>query len=101
MPYAMSAPKQPNDSQSIPWWKVPHMWMVVGGPLVVIVAAVATAVIAIRNPDPVLNKNDYERDLAASLRLEGQARVDALAKMQTAHQARNHAASPVVPEPTK
>jgi uncharacterized protein len=77
------------------------MWMVVGGPLVVIVAALATAVIAIRNPDPVLNKNDYERDLAAALRLEGQARVDALAKMQPAHQARNHAASPVVPEPAK
>ena len=97
----MSAPKQPDDSLNTPWWKVPHMWMVVGGPLVVVVAAVATAVIAIRNPDPVLNKNDYERDLAASLRLEGQARVDALAKMQPAHQARNHAASPVVPEPTK
>ena len=40
MPYAMSAPKQPDDSLSIPWWKVPHMWMVVGGPLVVVVAAV-------------------------------------------------------------
>jgi uncharacterized protein len=101
MPYAMSAPKQTDDPLSTPWWKVPHMWMVVGGPLVVIVAALATAVIAIRNPDPVLNKNDYERDLAAALRLEGQARVDALAKMQPAHQARNHAASPVVPEPAK
>lgn len=101
MQYAMSASKQSDGSQSIPWWKVPHMWMVVGGPLLVIVAGVATAVIAVRNPDPVLNKNDYERDLAAALRLEGQARIDALARMQPAHQARNHAASPVVPGPAK
>jgi uncharacterized protein len=77
------------------------MWMVVGGPLTVIVAGFATLFIAVANPDPVLNKADYERDLAAALQLEGQARADALAKMQPAHQARNHAASPVVNEPSK
>lgn len=73
------------------------MWLVVGGPLAVIVAGVVTLFIAVKNPDPVLNKSDYERDLAAAQRLEGQAKIDALAKMQPAHQARNHAASPVVP----
>jgi len=31
------------------------MWIVVGGPLTVVVAAVITAVIAIRNVDPVLD----------------------------------------------
>lgn len=80
-----------------PWWKVPHMWLVVGGPLAVIVAGLVTVVIAVKNPDPVLNKSDYERDLAAAQRLEGQAKIDAMAKMQPANQARNHAASPVVP----
>ena len=73
------------------------MWMVVGGPWLVIVAGLVTVVIAVKNPDPVLNKSDYERDLAAAQRLEGQAKVDAMAKLQPAHQARNHAASPVVP----
>jgi hypothetical protein len=73
------------------------MWLVVGGPLVVIVAGFVTLAIAVKNPDPVLNKSDYERDLAAAQRLEGQARLDAMAKLQPAHQARNHAASPVVP----
>lgn len=82
---------------STPWWKVPHMWMVVGGPVLVIIAGLVTVVIAVKNPDPVLNKSDYERDLAAAQRLEGQAKVDAVAKLQPAHQARNHAASPVVP----
>lgn len=97
----MTAPKLPAGSPPTPWWKVPHMWMVVGGPLVVVVAAVATFVIAVRNPDPVLNKNDYERDLAAAQKLQGQAREAALAGMQPAQQARNHAVSGVVPEPSK
>ncbi|WP_066259074.1 FixH family protein [Hydrogenophaga flava] len=73
------------------------MWMVVGGPLLVIIAGLVTVVIAVKNPDPVLNKSDYERDLAAAQRLEGQAKADAMAKMQPANQARNHAASPIVP----
>jgi uncharacterized protein len=47
----------------------------------------------------VLDKASYQRDLAFANQLEGQARIDALAKLQPAHQARNHAASPVVPAP--
>ena len=97
----MSATQNLVSAPAVPWWKVPHMWMVVGGPLLVIVAGLATFAIAVKYPDPVLNKADYERDLAAAQALEGQARLDALAKMQPAHQARNHAASPVVPDPQK
>jgi uncharacterized protein len=94
-----TATLKPDTSPHPPeaWWRVPHMWLVVGGPLVVVVAAIVTAVIAIRGADPVLNKDDYERDLKAAQNLEGQARTDALIKLQPAHQARNHAASPVVP----
>jgi uncharacterized protein len=86
MKHAMTPPQQPLGSQPTPWWKVPHMWMVVGGPLIVVVAAVATFVIAVRHPDPVINKGDYERDLAG---------------LQPAQQARNHAATGQVPEPRK
>lgn len=96
MPIASSIANRPT-----PWWKVPHMWLVVGGPLAVIIAGLVTLAIAISHPDPVLNKADYERDLAAAQGLTGQARVDALAKLQPASQARNHAASPVVPETAK
>ena len=74
------------------------MWLVVGGPLLVVVAGIVTIVIAVKNPDPVLNKADYERALTAAKALEGQARVDALARIQPAGQARNHAASPLIPE---
>lgn len=82
---------------STPWWRVPHMWLVVGGPALVVVACAITVTIAVRHPDQVLDKASYQRDLAFANQLEGQARIDALAKLQPAHQARNHAASPVVP----
>ncbi|MGV3727472.1 nitrogen fixation protein FixH [Hydrogenophaga sp.] len=83
---------------ALAWWRVPHMWMVVGGPLVVVVASLITAFIAVRHADPVLDKAVFERDREAALVLQGQAKADALIKLQPAHQARNHAASPVVPE---
>lgn len=82
-----------------PWWKVPHMWMVVGGPLVVVVAAIVTAVIAIKGADPVLNKDDFERDLKAVQALQGQAKSAAIVTLQPAQQARNHAASPLTEPP--
>lgn len=37
-----------------PWWREPWMWLVVGGPAVVVVAAIATAVIAHRGADVVM-----------------------------------------------
>ncbi len=80
------------------WWRVPQMWLVVGGPLVVVVASLITAWIAIHNADPVLDKAAFQRERQAAMALEGQARADALIKLQPAHQARNHAASPVVPK---
>ena len=58
-----------------PWWREPMMWLVVGGPAVVVVAGITTAVIAIRNADPVL-------DTRAA---------------PTAIQGRNHAAPPDLP----
>ena len=60
-----TAPSE-RSSKPIAWWRVPHMWLVVGGPLVVVVAAIITAVIAVRGADPVLNKEDFERDLKAA-----------------------------------
>ncbi len=89
--------KNPDNKSSVSWWRVPHMWLVVGGPLLVVVASIITAVIAVKGADPVLDKEDYERNLQAARSLQGQARIDALIQLQPAHQARNHAASPVIP----
>ncbi|OSZ65904.1 nitrogen fixation protein FixH [Hydrogenophaga sp. IBVHS2] len=81
-----------------PWWRVKAMWLVVGGPLVVVLGCIVTVTLAIRHPDPVLDKAAYERDLADARALSGPEREAALIKLQPAHQARNHAASPVVPQ---
>lgn len=37
-----------------PWWKFGHVWMVIGGPAVVVVAGFVTLYLAIRAPDPVI-----------------------------------------------
>jgi hypothetical protein len=87
-----------TNNPTLAWWRVPQMWLVVGGPVLVVIASLITAWIAIHNADPVLDKAALERDRQAAMALQGQARADALIKLQPAHQARNHAASPVVPK---
>lgn len=61
-----------------PWWRHRMVWLVIGGPAVVVVAAIATLAIAIANPDPVLPTTSQAADEAHT----------------PAVQARNHAASP-------
>jgi uncharacterized protein len=46
-----------NESAAQPpltWWRVPMVWLVIGGPAVVVVASFVTLALAILNPDPVL-----------------------------------------------
>jgi hypothetical protein len=60
------------------------VWLVIGGPLTVVVAAIVTAVIAIRGADPVL-------DTSARRAVE---RPTAPTAHSPAMQARNHVATP-------
>lgn len=41
-----------------PWWREPMMWLVVGGPTIVVIAGITTAVIAYRGADPVLDTRE-------------------------------------------
>ncbi len=70
-----------NAEPTTPWWRVGMVWLVIGGPLTVVVAGVVTAVIAVRGADPVLDTRQ---------------RVSSPAPTATtpAVQARNHAATP-------
>ena len=61
-----------------PWWRHGMVWLVIGGPAVVVVAAFATLAIAIAYPDPVLPTANQAADDAHT----------------PAMQARNHAATP-------
>lgn len=63
---------------TLPWWRVPMVWLVIGGPALVVVASIATLVIALRGGDTPV------RDAAAPQ----------VETMTPATQARNHAAAP-------
>lgn len=91
----MTSLTPPLNSQ--PWWREPYVWLVVGGPLVVVVAAFITAFIAFAAPDPVLDKNRYEQALLEKAAVNKDVLEADLAKVQPANKARNNAASPVVP----
>lgn len=74
-----------------PWWKFGYAWMVVGGPLAVILASFVTFYYAMSSPDPVV-ENYYVKGININKELEAQA--NALAPAQNA---RNHAATGVKP----
>lgn len=79
-----SAAKLHTQQDNPRWWQVGMVWLVVGGPLAVVVAATATAVIAWRGADTPLAT-------AASGRV-GTAQVPAVL-------GRNHAATPAPAAP--
>lgn len=68
-----------NIGSSPAWWRLPIVWLVIGGPALVVVASFVTLALAIRHPDPVLNTA---------------AAADGSRSAQPAMQARNHAATP-------
>lgn len=70
-----------------PWWRYGMVWMVIGGPLVVVVAGIATAVIAFRGADPVV--------VSAPAQVAAEEAFD----LQPAMAGRNHAATGTVPAP--
>lgn len=51
---ALKTAGQADPSQQGPWWRVGMVWLVVGGPAVVVVASLITAVVAYRGADEVL-----------------------------------------------
>lgn len=74
----MSNPRsKPTPGPALPWWRVRMVWLVLGGPAVVVVAAVVTAVIAARGADPVITV-EQEQSFADKPAVQG----------------RNHAATP-------
>ncbi len=80
-----------HDTARLPWWNHGLVWMIIGGPAIVVVAGIATFVIAVRSPDPVVAHDSYRFRLQA-----GQAAREGVGKkgMLPAQQGRNHAASP-------
>ena len=80
----------PTPQPTMPWWRVRMVWLVIGGPLAVVVASFVTLGLAISHPDPVLATG---ADVGAGTPADA-ARAQAL---MPAVAARNHAAQPPVP----
>ncbi len=98
---AMNTPT-PSTALHRPWWKEPFVWLVIGGPLVVVAAGLVTAYIAIKDPDPVINtKQRQQKLLQQALPAGVTPNKGDLVKWLPAGQARNHAASPVVSDEAK
>lgn len=76
------APAANNGAQPQPWWRVGMVWLVIGGPLVVVVASLGTAVVAYRGADVVLVETPSARHLPVRPTAETPAMT-----------ARNHAAT--------
>jgi hypothetical protein len=81
----MNAPRtlqrSPADAKAAPWWRVGMVWLVIGGPLAVVVASLVTTAIAVAGAEEVLTRP------TTSLSAEDASKLPAL-------QARNHAATP-------
>ena len=85
MPAKLTVPARPQPTDGAPpaWWRVGMVWLVLGGPAVVVVAAIGTAVIAYRGADTVLTEAPTPQQV-----------VQQLGPQTPAMQARNHAATP-------
>jgi hypothetical protein len=73
-----------------PWWRYGIVWLVIGGPAAVVVAAIGTAVVAVRGADPVVTAPAASR---------AGATVDAA--QTPAVLARNRGAGPPQPSPVQ
>ena len=74
----------------LPWWKFGHVWLVVSGPAVVVVASFITLYLAITRPDPVVTEDYYRKGLEINHTPGANA-----ASLAPATEARNHAATGV------
>lgn len=99
MSQAVSSVDVAGGTKARPWYAEPYVWLVIGGPLVVVVASVITITLAVRNADPVLERKSAATINAEALqRLSEEERAAVLStSLEPAQKVRNHVASPVIP----
>ena len=77
-----------------PWWKFGYVWLIVAGPAIVVVASFVTFYLAVTRPDPVVTEDYYRKGIEINRTSEN---ADNAASLAPAVQARNHAATGVMP----
>ncbi|ANY62059.1 FixH family protein [Comamonas aquatica] len=85
----MSQAEMKPEVSTAPWWKFGHVWLVLAGPAIVVVAGIATLVIATRGADPVVDPDYYQKGVNINEQLRNPDKSHA-----PANAVRNHAATP-------
>lgn len=77
------------------WWRFGHVWLLIAGPVAVIIAGIVTVYLALSRPDPLVAEDYYRQGIEINKTLE----AGGGASLAPAQQARNHAATGAVPPP--
>ena len=78
-----------------PWWKFAHVWLVIAGPAIVVVAGLVTFWIAVHGADPVVDEDYYRKGIEINQTLHNPEKSFA-----PALKSRNHAATPQEVQPS-
>ena len=69
-----------------PWWRFGHVWLVIAGPVIVVIAGFVTLWLAVSRPDPVVAEDYYRKGIEINKTLDAPA-----SSLAPAQQGRNHA----------
>ncbi len=58
------------------WWTFGHVWLVLAGPLLVVVASFITMYIAYTRVDPVVDENYYQKGMALAPAIQSRDHTD-------------------------
>lgn len=78
------------------WYQNPFVWLLIGGPLLVVVASFITLYLAITHPDPAID-DYYRKGIEINKTLDAQGQESQSESMAPAIQARNHAQTGLKP----
>lgn len=78
------------------WYQNPFVWLIIGGPLLVVVASFITLYLAIKHPDPAID-DYYRKGIEINKTLDAQGQESQIESMAPAIQARNHAQTGLKP----
>ena len=81
-----------NNQEDKIWWKNGYVWLILGGPFIVVIASFATYYLAVSRPDAVID-NYYQKGVEINKTLNEER--DAMAP---ATQARNNAQTGIKPK---
>ncbi|MEG1655809.1 MAG: FixH family protein, partial [Hafnia sp.] len=88
-------PAASSEKTAAPWWKFGHVWLVLAGPIIVVIAGFTTLWIAVKSPDPVIEEDYYRKGIEINQTLQNPEKSFA-----PALKSRNHAATPADDQPS-